>query len=183
MTKDTEKFFTIYRVSGLSWVHFAKRWKFICPKRLDSKEHQNWARIGSHNQLHMEWKLELSLLARTILNRGSEFLMAWISWSRTWATRRTTTASRKPLRCSSKIVRWKRLWLLLRAAQRLKQNHKDVFLPAHPQKLYPFGKERGPILNHKIIRPSIIQCRRNWSTFFVVVVYLEKMMERLNSGD
>ena len=31
----------------------------------------------------------------TILTRGSEFLMDWISWSRTWATMRTTTTSRK----------------------------------------------------------------------------------------
>ena len=42
---------TIYRVSGLSWVHFAKRWKIIWPERLDSREHQHWARVGSHNQL------------------------------------------------------------------------------------------------------------------------------------
>ena len=51
--------------------------------------------------------------------------------------------------------------LALRADQRLKQNHKDVFLPAHPQKLYLLVKERGPILNHMIIRPSIIQRRSN----------------------
>ena len=42
---------TIYRVSGLSWVHFAKRWKIIWPERLNSRKHQNWARIGSHNKL------------------------------------------------------------------------------------------------------------------------------------
>ena len=29
---------TIYRTSGMSWVHFAKRWKIICSKRSDSKE-------------------------------------------------------------------------------------------------------------------------------------------------
>ena len=29
LTKDTERILTIYRVSGLSWVHFAKRWKII----------------------------------------------------------------------------------------------------------------------------------------------------------
>ena len=48
MTKDTEKF---SQFSGLSWVHFAQRWKIIWPKRLDSREHQDWTRIGSHNQL------------------------------------------------------------------------------------------------------------------------------------
>ena len=77
----------------------------------------------------------------------------------------------------------KKMYLLLRADQRIKQNHKDVFLPAHPQKLYPSGKELGPILNQKIIRQSLIQCRSNWALFFVMVVYLEKMMERLNSGE
>ena len=40
---------TIYRTSDLSWVHFTKRWKIIWPKRLDSREHQNWARVRSHN--------------------------------------------------------------------------------------------------------------------------------------
>ena len=61
--------------------------------------------------------------------------------SRSYATtRRTTTTSRKPLRCSSKILRWKRMFLVLRSDQRPKQNHKEVFLPAHPQKLYPLGK-------------------------------------------
>ena len=44
------------------------------------------------------------------------------------------------------------------------------------------GKELGPILNHKIIRSKIIQCQRNWSIFFVMRVYLDKTIERLNSG-
>ena len=43
--------FTIYRTSGMSWVHFAKRWKIIWPERLDTREYQNWARVRSHNQL------------------------------------------------------------------------------------------------------------------------------------
>ena len=50
-------------------------------------------------------------------------------------------------------------------------------------KTVPIGENLGPILNHKLIRPSIIQCRSNWALFFVMVIYLEKMMERLNSGD
>ena len=110
--------------------------------------------------------------------------MAWISWLRTEATTtRTTTTSRKPLKCSSKILRWKRMYLLLRADQRLKQNHKDVLLPAHLQELYPSGKELGLMLSQKIIRPSLTQCENNWVLFFVMVIYLEKKMERLNSGD
>ena len=57
--------------------------------------------------------------------------MAWISWSRLWATRRTTTTSRKLLRWSSKISRWRRMYLLLRADKRPKQNHEDGLLSAH----------------------------------------------------
>ena len=35
-------------------------------------------------KVNMEWKSESSLWTRTILTRGSEFLMAWTSWSQTW---------------------------------------------------------------------------------------------------
>ena len=37
--------------SDVSWVHFAKRRKFIWTKRLDSSEHKNWARVKSHFHL------------------------------------------------------------------------------------------------------------------------------------
>ena len=62
----------------------------------------------------MEWKVE----SKTILTRGSEFLTAWISWSRNWATTSRTTTSRKPQRWSLKNLRWKRMYLLLRADQK-----------------------------------------------------------------
>ena len=75
------------------------------------------------------------------------------------------------------------MYLLFRADQRLKQNHEDVNLPVLSQERNLLEKEIGPILNHKIIQPSIIQCPSNWALFFVMVIYLEKMMERLNSGD
>ena len=46
--------------------------------------------------------------------------------------------------------------------QRQKQNHKDVILSAHPQKLlYLFGRELGLMLNRRNIHSSIIRCRRN----------------------
>ena len=85
-------------------------------------------------------------------------------------TRRTTTTSRKPLRCSSKNLRWKRRYLLLHADQRPKQNHEDALLPAHPQELYPSRKESGLMLSQKIILQSLTQCQNNWTLF-------EKKME------
>ena len=75
------------------------------------------------------------------------------------------------------------MYLLLRADQRLKQNHEDVLLPAHLQELYPPRKESGLILSQKIIRLSLSQCQNNWVLFFVMVIYLEKKMERSNSGE
>ena len=56
---------TIYRTSDMSWVHFATKWKIVWPDRLDLREHQNWARVGSHNQVPARYiwigKLELNL--------------------------------------------------------------------------------------------------------------------------
>ena len=72
-------------------------------------------------KVNMEWKLELNLWTKTILTRGSEFLMAWTSWSQTWSTKSTTTTSRKPLIRRRKHLRWKRKYLHMQADQRLKQ--------------------------------------------------------------
>ena len=100
-----------------------------------------WKSQPATYKVNMEWKLELNLKTKTSLTCGSEFLMAWISWSRTWSTKSTTTTSRNPPRYSSKILRWKRMHLLFRADHREKQNHQDVLLLAHPQELYPSVKE------------------------------------------
>ena len=72
---------------------------------------------------------------------------------------------------------------ILQADQRQKQNHKNEILPAHPQALFLLGRELGLMLNREKIRSPIIQCRRNWFIFFVMEVYFETMMERLNSGE
>ena len=39
------------------------------------------------------------------------------------------------------------------------------------------------MLNQDNIQSPIMKCRINWFIFFVMEVYLEKMMERLNSGE
>ena len=80
----------------------------------DEEEHPN-QKVGSEGtptldpcwksqpvicKVNMELRSESSLWTKTILTLGSEFLMAWTSWSRIW-----TTTSRKPQNCSSKNVR------------------------------------------------------------------------------
>ena len=48
-----ERHCRIFTIScrGLSWVHLPKGRRLICTKKLVSREHQIWARIGSYNQL------------------------------------------------------------------------------------------------------------------------------------
>ena len=68
---------TIHRISAMSWVHFAKRWKIIWPERLDSgntKIGPVWKLQPVACKVSMEWKSEVSVETKTILTRGSEFL-------------------------------------------------------------------------------------------------------------
>ena len=83
MTKDTEEFsqFTGSVVCR----------EYTLPRDEDTSEPKGWisgnTKIGPYLKLqlvaykvNMEWKLEFSLQTKTIVTRGSEFLMAWISW-------------------------------------------------------------------------------------------------------
>ena len=85
--------------------------EYTLPRDEEASEPKGW--IGGNTKigpvlevttccLHgkKEWKSEFCLWTKTILTHGSEFLMAWTSWSRIW-----TTMSRKPQKCSSKTMR------------------------------------------------------------------------------
>ena len=108
----------------------------------------------------MEWKLKIELWAKTILTRGSEFLMDWTSWSQTWSTTSTTTTSRKPVKRRRKYLRWRRKYFLLQADQRLNQNRKDLPLLAHLQELYLSVKEDGLMLSQELVPISLTQCKK-----------------------
>ena len=71
---------TIHRCSGLSWVHFAKRWRNIRTIRLGSEA---TPKLGPYWKLqlvackeNMELRSESCLWMKTILTLGSELLMA-----------------------------------------------------------------------------------------------------------
>ena len=49
---------TIHRASGLSWVHFAKRRRYIWTEGLDPREHQNWARVRLQSIYGVESRIE-----------------------------------------------------------------------------------------------------------------------------
>ena len=71
----------------------------------------------------------------------------------------------------------------LQADQSPKRNHKDENLPALSQELFLLVKELGPMANQENIQSPFMRCRRSWFIFIVMEVYLEKMMERLISGE
>ena len=51
MTKDTDEFSQFTEPVTCREYTLPRDEKSIDPKRLDSSENQNWARVGSHNQL------------------------------------------------------------------------------------------------------------------------------------
>ena len=87
---------TISRVSDVSWVHFTTRWQINGPEKLDLDPY--WKSQPVICKVNTKWKFQLNQSTKTILTRGSEFLMDWTSWSQTWSTRSTTTTSRRPLK-------------------------------------------------------------------------------------
>ena len=107
-------------------------------------------------KVNVEWKLELHLWTKTILTRGSEFLMDWTCWSQTWSTKSTTATSRKPLKR-------RRKYLLLQADRRLKQNLEDLPLLAHLQGLNLFLKEHGLILKLEDDLRNDFENSQHWS--------------------
>ena len=95
----------------------------------------------------------------------------WTSWSQTWSTK------------STKAFALKTDVLALQADQRLKQNDEDLPLLPHLQELYLFVKDCGLILNQELNRISLTQWQKDWILFSGMDRYLEKKMDRLNSGD
>ena len=117
----------------------------LCPEirseGLDSMEHPNWAGVRSHSQL----------LTRKIWSGNENWICeprqfhsrVWISHdlnplvTHSSTNEVTTTTSRKPMKCSSEIFRWKQMFFLLRVDLRQKKKQEHVHLLVHLQELYP----------------------------------------------
>ena len=50
---------------SLSWIHSCKKWRIITTKRLASGKHENWTRIGNHDQLSVRqtWNWNQNLVS------------------------------------------------------------------------------------------------------------------------
>ena len=145
---------TICSASDMSWVYSTKRLKINWPERLDSREHQNWTRIGSHNQLPTRWTRSGNqnwiCEQRQVLLVGQNFSCLEQNWSQTWSTTSATTTSRRPLQR-------RRKYLGLQADARQKQNREDLQLErtwidieseAQFDQAYPVAKRITTLLRH-----------------------------------
>ena len=93
----------------------------------------------------MEWKLELNLWTKTILTRGSEFLMDWISWSQTWSTKKyddneqeTSETKTEVFACSSS-----------RTVPIIRRILIDIEPGAQFDQAYPVAKRLNTLLRHR----------------------------------
>ena len=138
MTKDTEEF--------SQFTHSVACREYTLPREEDTSEPKGriWGNIKIGPVLEVttcclqgKYGVEIRIMSvkKTILTHGSEFLTAWISWSRTW-----TTTSRKLQKCSSMNLRWNWVQVILHADQRPKQNHKTR-LCQHIHKNYTCGEK------------------------------------------
>ena len=169
------------------------QWPVVSTLCQETKKHRHH-KVGSEGtpKLGPYWKLQLAACTanmelrsescpwtKTILTPGSEIFMAQTSWSRTWAT-----MSRKPQKCSSKNIRWNWMRVIVHVDQRLKQNHKrrEPCRFVHKNNTY-WGKNLDRCWTRRIFNLRLRSVEEiNW-IFFVMGVYLEKTMERLNSGE
>ena len=161
---------TIHGFSGLSWVHFAKR--KTQNQRLDSREHQNGpASEPVACKVNMESRSELCL-CKTILTHRSEFLMAQTSWSRIWSGNLRNEVRRI---CVKIECRW--FWKPIKGQSiTTKTNfcrliHKNY---THWEKNMDRCWTQDCSFDYTVSKKH----HSSWS-----VVYLEKKMERSNSGD
>ena len=132
--------------------------KIIWPEKLDSREHQNWARIGSHNQLptRLIWSGNWNWIYK---QRQFSLVGQNFSW-----LKQVGHEHQDGKKQETSEMQFEEYTLRLNAgdfarrSQRQEQNHKNEIFPAHLQEPYLFGRELGLMLNQENSRYPIIQC-------------------------
>ena len=143
-----------------------------------------WKSQPASCKINMEWKQELNLWTKTILTRGTEFLIAWIKLVTELSNKEDDdndqeTSEMKFEDCALKTN-------VLAFCEPIKGQSKTTTtyfcLLIYKNCTYRW-KILDLYLSQEQIRISLSQCQNDWLLFFVMVIYLEKKMERLNSGD
>ena len=143
--------------SVLSRIHSPSRRSSFTSKRMDSRNYENWACIGSHNQFSTlqiwNWNLNLVRESRQFSILGQKFLM---ERSYMWSIQIKTI--QKFLRIHNKSKYNKQASRLLHPDQRQKQNHNRENLLVQQQP-YRCTKKDGLTLSHqnKILRRTIFR--------------------------
>ena len=148
MTKDTEEFSQIIEP-------VACREYTLLPRDEKSSDPKGWIRgntkVGpvlevttSYPQGKYGVEIRIESENKDESHSWSQFLMAWAT------TKRTITTSKTLPRCSSTILRWNQMHVLLQVDQR------HLFV------------------NQELNRISLSQWHKDWILFFVMVIFLEK---------
>ena len=159
------------------WIHFATRWKINCPLTVGfdgtPKLDPCWKSQTITYKVNAEWKSELNLWTMTILNKLVTDLIdkkyddneQETSTTETEVFALKTEEFASASQSKAKAKPWRRTSACSSTIT------------------FPIEKELGLMLSQKQIRLSLTQCQINWVLFFVMVIYFEKKMDRLNSGD
>ena len=96
---------TIHRFSGFTWLHLAKRRRFIWTTKGSIKGNTQIRSVLEVATCCLQGQNGVEIRIKFVNKDNShsyrsEFLMTWIKWSRTW-----TTTSWKPQKCSSRNER------------------------------------------------------------------------------
>ena len=158
----------------------------------ETKKHLN-RKVGSEGTLRLDphWKLQFVALQRKhgvwirimAINKKFSLVGQNFTWlekvghklEQQWARRRRAVNLRNAVRkLCVKILNANNF--ACRSKAKAKPQRRDFY------KNYLLARELVPMLNQENIQSPIIQCHGNWFIFFLEV-YLEILMERLNSGE
>ena len=147
---------------------------------MDSRKHENWACIGSHDQFSAlqiwNWNSSWVRESRQFSFLGQNFL-----WNGQICGRFYSRQHRNSCRSTRRASSTKQVQAWLQPGQRQKQNLNRKYSLGQQQP-YQYMKGDGLTLSHQNkILPRTIS-RRKWSIFFDTIKrYSEKKMEQLNS--
>ena len=133
--------------------------EYTLPRNEKSSDPKGWVRgntkIGPVLEVttsYLQGKYGVEIRIESINKDNSHSwvrISKWIEWVGHGFDRRRVRRQRAG-NLWEKNLRWKPMYLLLRADQKLKQNREDLPLLTHIQELYLFVKEYGLILNREL---------------------------------
>ena len=171
----------IYRFSSLSWVTLCQETKIHLNRRVGSegtpKLGPYWKIQPVACKVNTELRSESCLWTQTIPTHGSEFSHGLNKLVTDLNNYEQETSE---MQFEEYALRLNAGDFASRSKAKAKPQKRDF--ASSSTRTIPLGRELGLMSNQENSRYPIIQCRRNWSIFFVMEAYLETMMERLNSG-